>query len=172
LRKGSDKLNVDMEMMFEELGYKPIDEWTLEELAKGRPRNSDGTWRRGSRPKWITPRISAEIQRRLVIEGRSALGEHLGVAIKLMRDLMLDDTTDVFGRRVVSAQVRADAAKFIIDQVLGKSKQRVDIHTDESFRDILSKAMVVGGKPAHPVIDGELVDDEVNDDEEEDVGDS
>src|SRR5688572_29031807 len=36
-----------------ELLYKPMDEWDEEELARGRPRAADGTFR-GKSPSWIT----------------------------------------------------------------------------------------------------------------------
>jgi hypothetical protein len=44
------------EMMSEEefqALYKPVDEWDLEELSRGRPRNAKGEFR-GPAPKWIT----------------------------------------------------------------------------------------------------------------------
>src|SRR6478609_9046244 len=36
-----------------EIGWKPVEEWDDEELARGRPRNSLGTFT-GRKPGWVT----------------------------------------------------------------------------------------------------------------------
>src|SRR5690349_18056761 len=76
--------------------YKPLDEWDDEEVARGRPRGSDGTFR-GRRPQWLTPAIQAERQRRLRQLMVDELGTFAGDALRILHSHMTDDRRDVDG---------------------------------------------------------------------------
>jgi hypothetical protein len=169
LRRETDKFEEDLAMLAEETDYKPVSEWTLEELADGKPRNPDGTKRVGKRPRWITPKIHAEIRRRLLEDGFSRLAENLVPAIRTLADMLNDETYDMEGKPIVDAKTKVDIAKFIIEQVLGKARQRIDLGATASFRDFLAGALVTpDGKPAHPIVEGTIVSDDDEADEEYD----
>jgi hypothetical protein len=96
---------------------KPIEEWDDEELTRGRPRSSDGTFR-GSRPKWLTPALQAERQRRLRQLMSNELGTFAADALRVIHAVVMDDRRDDDGKLVVPASVRVDAAKYLVDQFI------------------------------------------------------
>lgn len=129
---------------------KPLEEWDLEELARGRPRDVEGFFR-GRAPAWITPAVRTEAARRLKLEAHTILAGNLALAIKVIVDLMTDEMTD--------DKLRADCAKFIIEHVIGKARQAVDVDFSEGSKGFLAKALVTRNKvtgrlvDAHPVVD-------------------
>ncbi len=70
--------------MLVEIGYKPVSEWDLEELGRGRPRNRNGSFAGGSAPKWLTPAIEAERRRRLKEAAHDALMAHTDAAMRVL----------------------------------------------------------------------------------------
>lgn len=159
IRHNSGKIST----AFEDL-YKPVEEWDMEELAKGRPRAVNGTWA-GSTPKWITPAIRDEAQRRLQTMGRSMLREQLFDAVKVVANLATDDETDDDGKPLVPASVRLQAATYLIDQVLGKPTAKVELDAGQNLKDMLAGALVLPGGASATVIEGELVNDEEDDED-------
>lgn len=159
----------DLGILFEQEGYKPVEEWDLEELSAGKPRGKNGLIPKTRRPMWITPKIHAEIRRRLLDEGFNNLATHLVPAIQTLSDMLANETYDMDGKPIVDARTKVDIAKFIIEQILGKARQRVDHSADPSFRDFLATALVLpGGSPAHPVVEGVIVSQDDEEDEEYD----
>ncbi len=159
-RKGRVRLDQAVDAMAEHHLYKPLEEWTLEELARGKPRNPDGTWRTGNL-KWITPAITREAKRRLLTEGFAELASHMGHAIKVLTDLMMCEELDDNGKPIVDNRTRMDAAKFIIEHVLGKPRQAIELDTQEGYKEFLASALVLtDGTAAHPVINGTVVEPE------------
>lgn len=140
--------------------YKPIDEWDWEELSKGRPRGADGKFS-GRKPEWITPTIQSEIRRRMQLLTEDELMTHAHSAIKVLVELMRDDTIDDFGKPAVPASVRVDAAKYVINHVIGTPKARVEIGSADPLRDLMGDVLVnPDGEASHIVIEGEVVEDE------------
>lgn len=168
LRRGHAKASTDMALL---ANYrKPIEEWDIEELAHGRPRNDHGDFR-GRPPVWITSIVMAEAKRRLRTMATDELAANVGDAIKVVTDLMNSDDRDDDGRLIVDARTRLDAAKFVVDHVLGKAKVRVDVDTGENLKQMLASALVMpdgkgGYIPAHPIIEGEVLEDDDDDDDE------
>jgi hypothetical protein len=150
-------LTEDIEMLAN--ARKPLAEWDLEELARGRPRGPKGFI--GRPPVWLSPAIRTEAGRRLKVEAYSLLSGHVEDAIKVLCDLMLNSVDD---------RIRADAAKFIIEHVIGKAKQQLDVEVGEGVKGMLARALVTRNKQtgelvdAHPVID--LTDADWSDEED------
>lgn len=114
---------------------KPLDQWDLEELARGKPRNKHGTFS-GKAPAWITPVVVQEIRRRLLETSYAELASHVGVAIKSLVNILTDDSVDADGNPIVSASLKLQAAKYIIDQTMGKAPQTIDVTgLDPSLQD-------------------------------------
>lgn len=158
IRNRAHPLAEDVEMLAN--STKPLEEWDLEELARGRPRNKEGDFR-GRTPIWITPAIRSEAQRRLKMEAHAYLSGHVADAIKVLADLMLN---------AEDPKLQADCAKFIIEHVVGKAKAHVDVELGEGVKGMLAKAVVTRDRTtgqlvdAHPIID--LTSDEWTDDDD------
>lgn len=135
--------------------HKPLDEWDYEELARGRPRNSDGSFG-GRVPAWITVKVQMEAKERLRKRAYGDLASHTNTAVKVLVDLMTD--TDVDRR------TRLDAAKYLLDQVLGKAKVFAELEGKLDVQAFVAEALVLDdGSPAHPVIEGTVVEEDGDD---------
>lgn len=125
--------------------YKPLEEWDEEELARGRPRAADGSFR-GSTPQWINRELHEAAMSRFkgIIEGQMR-GETVE-AMKLIHKVLTDDEVDEKGRPVVSAGTKLDAAKFLIEHVVGKPTQRVETDISVRLQGLLAMATVGPGQ--------------------------
>lgn len=142
---------------------KPVSEWTLEELQHGRPRHPTGGWK-GPRPKWITPIIQAEIRKRLREETIGKLVGHTGKAIKVLAEF-LDNEEE--------PNLRFKAAQLIIQYAAGEPEKQVTLSGNIQLQHMLASALVMpDGQPAHPVIEGTLVNTDQGDDEEDEDDDA
>lgn len=151
----------DIEMLYQ----KPIDEWDIEELARGRPRAKDGSFR-GVTPTWVTAAVAQEARKRLHSEAFSKMVAHADTAIRIVADLMISEEVDDKGKPIVDARTKLDAAKFVIEHILGKPKAVVEVEASDFTKQAIAAAIVLDdGQPEdHFVLEGDF---EVNDDEEE-----
>jgi hypothetical protein len=167
IRRANKTTRANMLMLANE--RKPLEEWDLEELARGRPRDKDGSFR-GATPKWITPVIVEESKRRLHIQALATMGSMVGDAIQVVHRIMMNDDVDDNGKPIVDTKTRLQAAMFIIEHVMGKPKQRVDVETGSMWKSMLAGALKIQTDDgdyvdAHPVID--LADEEWTDDDDD-----
>ena len=143
--------------------YKPLEEWDDEELARGRPRAEDGTFR-GVAPKWISRQIHEEAVRRFKEEATSNMRALVPKALDTIQQLIMDDSTDENGKPLVPPSVRLEAAKWTVEHLIGKPTQRQEIDISVRLQSILGAAMVTPGTDGQlmPAIDAESweVDDE------------
>lgn len=169
LRKSAQPFERDLEMLNQESGYKPVSEWDLEELSKGRPKNPNGSFRGGPAPRWLTSKIMVEIKTRLREEASFALSSQLGAALDCVKKIIDSEDVDDTGRPIVDAKTKLDAAKFIIEHTVGKAKALIEVDTTESYREFLAGALVLpSGASAHPVVEGTvLYESEVDDGDDE-----
>lgn len=161
IRRAHKKQDRDIELLSEVTAFKPVEEWDNEELSRGRCRNASGNFT-GRVPLWITPKVREEARKRLEGETLGKLAMELPHAIKVVKQLMVDEEVDHLGRPVVSAKTKLDAAKWLIETFIGKATQQVKIGADpDTLRSMLAGALVLDdGTMAHPVIDGEVTEDE------------
>lgn len=143
---------------------KPLEEWDTEELARGRPRDQNGNFT-GATPKWITPALVLEAKRRLQLRAFGDLSMAVGDAVKAVHKIIKSTDIDENGRPLVSTRDRLDAAKFVIEMVLGKAKQRVDIEAGDTLRAMLASALVM--PDGSPVIEGESWESTGDDNDDE-----
>lgn len=148
---------------------KRIEDWTLEELARGRP-YVDGKPMLGPTPKWMSPQVQMEVKRRLLDEIYGMLGEHLHLSVKVMADLLKSEELDDKGRPIVDPKTKFAAASFIIEHFTGKPKALVDIKVETAPQNAIAAAIVLDdGQPQdNMVVDGEIVEDEEEEEEVED----
>lgn len=146
---------------------KPMEEWDLEELARGRPRDKNGNFT-GVAPKWITRGMhekSIELFKEMM---RTDMRSHTVRAMEVLRDILDNDDYDEKGKPVVAAGVKADTAKFLIEHLLGKPTQPIEADISIKLQGILGSVLVQpselhnGYAPAssHRVLEGEIVEEE------------
>jgi hypothetical protein len=165
LRRREGKLGRDLELYVKHGGMKPLDEWDLEELSRGRPRDRNGQWG-GRGPGWVTPAVVKEAKRRLLDHAFGSLAGHADLAIKTIADLLKSKAVDDNGKPIVDSRTRLEAAKFVIEHIIGKPKATVEIGADDAVRQALARALVLDdGEDAHPVINGQFTEDEEDDDD-------
>jgi hypothetical protein len=153
-------LKADLDLL-----YKPIEEWDDEELARGRPRDSTGGWR-GKTPPWISKAYHEEIIRRFEKVIKSEMNAHTIEALSAIQNILENNKMDRRGRPMVPHAVKLDAAKFLVEHVLGKPKQRVESEVSVTLQGILGHAMVNPNlenfdeyQLTQGYIDAEVVDD-------------
>lgn len=122
-------------------GDHPIEEWDMEELARGRPRAKDGTFK-GRAPSFLDRSVHEQIVRRFETVVKSEMNNHTVDALKVVQAILTDESEDEKGRPKVSAGTKLDAAKFLIEHVIGKPKQRTETDISVKLQGILGHAMV------------------------------
>jgi hypothetical protein len=128
---------------FEQL-FKPLAEWSMAELAEGYPR-TDVTNKKLPRTATssmfrgeMRERVREELERRV----KTKLD---GLAIKATQSLsdVLDNSEiDGRGRPVVPASVKASAAQYVIDRMLGKPTQHVETDLSAKLTAVLGDVMM------------------------------
>jgi len=168
LRRKHAKFATDLDT-YQDVAYgKRIEDWDIQELAKGRPRNKNGTFS-GQSPKWITAAVVREAKRRLMEETFGTLAGHMDLAIATVVKLLKSKEVDDWGKPIVDARTKLAAATFIIENILGKPKALVEVDASDTVKQFLAAALVMDdGQPAHPVIDGQFTEEEEDDDDDPD----
>lgn len=126
--------------------YKPLDEWDLEELARGRPRDADGKFR-GRPPSYISREVHEKAMERFREMVRFEMNAHSVEAVKLLRKIMDEDDVDERGRPLVPYSTKLDAVKFLLEHVVGKPKQPVEADISVKLQGILGAALVIPSNP-------------------------
>jgi hypothetical protein len=140
--------------------YKPLEEWDEDEMAHGRPKAADGTFR-GRDPKWITRQVHEEAIRRFKDLSQAELRAIVPEALKQLRTIVTCDDTDEDGKRLVPMSTKLDAIKFTVEHLLGKPTARVEMDISARLQAMLGVALVnPDGQPAISVQSWEQSDDE------------
>ena len=119
--------------------YRPVEEWDEEELARGRPRAADGTFR-GKSPSWITREMHETAMSRFknIVEGR--MREETVTALSVVHSILTSEDTDEKDRPLVGAGTKLDAAKFLIEHAIGKPLQRTETDISVKLQGLLAMA--------------------------------
>lgn len=127
--------------------YKPLEEWDEEELARGRPRAKDGSFK-GASPGWISRKMHEDAMARFkgIVEGR--MREETVTALGVMHNILDNEDIDEKGRPVVSPSTKLDAAKFLLEHVVGKPTQHAEVDISVRLQALLATAT------AGPLADG------------------
>ena len=141
------KLNKLSQEEQEALWGKDIAEWDMEELAKGRPRASDGTFK-GRAPGFISRQLHEEITKRFETIVREEMNGHTVAALQVLGQVLEDDRLDVKGKPVTPPGTKVDVAKFLIEHIVGKPKVRTESDISVKLQGILGVAI------ANPTQDG------------------
>lgn len=125
----------------EVLYQKPIAEWDMEELARGRPKDKNGKFT-GPDPTWITKDLHEEMGKRFGQVIRTEMNQSTVIALVAMNDILENKDVDARGKPVVPPSVKASIAQYLLDHVVGKPKQRVEADINVKLQGLLASIMV------------------------------
>lgn len=125
----------------EALYRKPLSQWDVEELARGRPRNSNGNFM-GSAPAWLTRQMHEEAVTRFKAIVRERLNASTKDALDILDIIINNDEVDERGKPIVAASTKLDAIKFLVDHAVGKPTQRVEQDISVRLQGVLASAIV------------------------------
>jgi hypothetical protein len=134
--------------------YKPLDEWDAEELARGRPRNSQGNFS-GRPPQYVTRELHERAMEKFKTLIRSDMNAQSITALKTIQMVLESEEVDDKGKPIVPAASKMDAAKFLLEHIVGKPTQPTTTDVSVKLQGILGAVMVnpadLGGQyiPAH-----------------------
>lgn len=143
-RRAMRKLKSNPRMRLDEAyegTLKPLAEWDLEELARGRPRNERGTFE-GAAPAYVSRQITEEALERFKKVIREEMNSHTIIGLKTLAMVLDDDRVDHKGKPFVSANVKVDVAKFFLDHVVGKPVQPTTSEISVKLQGILGAVLV------------------------------
>lgn len=139
-RAGNTKKIRQLEKVIEAT-YKPLDQWDIEELARGRPRDSLGRFS-GPVPKYINRQVHEEAISRFKEISIADMRAIVPAAIQLAETLIQDTEMDDKGRWRTPASVRLDAAKWVVEHLIGKPTQRTEMDISVKLQGVLGNVMV------------------------------
>lgn len=125
----------------EHLYHKPVEEWDLQELAHGRPRNKAGHFS-GPAPQWVDRVVFEQAMEKYLAAVKTQMKATTVDALDVIRELIQNDDIDEKGRPFVPASTKLDAAKFLIEHVIGKPTQRIENDVSVKLQGILGQVMV------------------------------
>lgn len=131
---------------FEAWSGKPIEEWDIEELAKGRPRDARGGFR-GAPPKYMPRAVHERIAERFKMLVRDQMNANSVQALGVISNLLTNDEVDDKGKPIVPPGTKLDAAKWLVEHVIGKPVQPTTTDVSVKLQGILGSVMV------NPIID-------------------
>lgn len=152
-RRRGKRSEIMSDQEIEYLYQKPLDEWDMEELAHGRPRNSRGQFS-GPAPKWITAAVHEEAMEKYTAAVKTDMRATTKDALGVLNWIINNDEVDEKGKLVIPAGTKLDAAKFLIEHVVGKPTQRIESDVSVKLQGILGQVMVnpseiIGGKQSY-----------------------
>lgn len=120
---------------------KPIDEWDLEELARGRPRSASGGFQ-GKPMKFMPREVHERITERFKLVVKDQMNGLAVSALGVVRNLLEDANYDDKGKPLVPPSVRLDAAKWLVEHTIGKPVQPTTTDVSVKLQGILGAVMV------------------------------
>jgi hypothetical protein len=129
------------DLVISELYDKPLDDWDEEELARGRPRASDGTFS-GRPPRYVPRELHEEAVRRFQEHAQAELRGIVPKALETISSIVMDDRVDDKGRPVTPRAVQLQAAQWIVEHLVGKPKVRLEADISVRLQGILAEVMV------------------------------
>lgn len=150
-RRRAKRNEVMSDQELEYLYEKPVEEWDMQELAQGRPRNARGGFS-GPKPKWITATVHERAMERYTAAVKTDMKSTTVDALDTIRWIIQNEDVDDKGKPIVPASTKLEASKFLIEHVVGKPTQRIESDVSVKLQGILGQVMVnpndlIGGTP-------------------------
>lgn len=140
-RRKMKKNDIMSDLEMEYLYKKPVREWDLEELAHGRPRGKNNKFS-GGRPGWISASVHEEAMTQYTAAVKTSMRATTVDALGIIKMIINDRNTDDKGKPIVAASTKLEAAKFLIEHVVGKPTQRIENDVSVKLQGILGQVMV------------------------------
>jgi len=115
---------------------------TPEELARGRLRNADGSFR-GAPARWVPAEFHRECVRELMRRGKELYQINYIEAIESM--------TKIANSPAVEPAQRIKAAQFVIERIEGKVPEKLEVGVSEPWQEILTGIVATIDPSALPV---------------------
>jgi hypothetical protein len=141
LAQGSARQRTARQVQLHEQLYKPMSEWDAEELARGRPRDKGGAFR-GPAPGFLSRQVHEEAIKRFTDLVQSDMRAIIPTAIETVRYILEDDAVDKRGRPLVPMSTKLDAAKWVVEHLVGKPTLRVEADISVRLQSLLGTVMV------------------------------
>lgn len=131
-----------------------LSEWDEEELRRGRRRDKNGNFN-GRDPVVVPMAVHREMTKRALGDAQRIMQENLVAATTMLTELAISPTVD--------PKDKLAAIKMIMDRVMGKEVQKVEIGVDAPWQKALS-----GGIVSMETLEASATDGDIdNEDEEE-----
>lgn len=140
-RRKMQRKEVMTDQEMEHLYQKPIEDWDLEELARGRPRNAKGTFS-GPRPKWINAQVHEAAMERYKAAVKTDMRATTVDALEALKWILQNDDVDDKGKPIVPVGAKLDASKFLLEHVVGKPTQEIKADVSVKLQAILGQVLV------------------------------
>lgn len=137
--------------------HKPIEEWSLKELALGRPLPSDGSMPRGPKPKWVNMEVHEKAMELFVKAIKTSMNSNTIDAMSAINLILNDNNLDNRGKPLVSPSTKLDAAKFLIEHVVGKPTQHITQDISVRLQGLLGSVMVNPNEALASSMDGGML---------------
>src|SRR5262245_31642161 len=112
-------------------GLDNLEDWDDDELQRGQKRSRRGTWE-GRPPKVVPKALHDELVRRTLSKAHELLRDNLVGAVELLGTLIEGEDVD--------DAVKLKAATIIMDRVMGKAPDKVEVTVQKSpFEDSMGK---------------------------------
>jgi hypothetical protein len=156
---------------------KPFEEWDDEEIARGRPRDAIGGFR-GRTSRYVSREVHERAMERFKGLVRENMNHMTLDALTALRRIIGDEEEDRRGRPRVPANVKVQAATYLLDHIVGRPMQPTKSDISVKLQGILGTVMVnpseggglvagqVGSRalPAEITVEAEDLEDEDDDD--------
>lgn len=140
-RQGEKTTYQEYELAEKYAHRKPLEEWDSEELARGRPRNKNGSFS-GPKPAFVTMAVHEEAVEKFAQVIKTEMSVATISAVEQLNSILQNEETDYRGKPIVSASTKLDAAKFLIEHLVGKPKQRIESDVSIKLQNILGSVIV------------------------------
>jgi hypothetical protein len=115
-------------------GTEDLTLWSEEELIRGQKKGKNGRWT-GRKPKVVPAAVHQELTRRRMGQAYELLREDLVAAVQVLGQIVRDDDA--------ADRDRIKAAELIMDRVLGKATERVEVKLQpEPWEEVVVAAIV------------------------------
>lgn len=129
-------------------GAEDVSLWSDEELLRGQRKDRNGRWT-GRPPKVVPLAVHQELTRRRMSQAYELLREDLGSAVRLLIKVVKDENADT--------KDRIKSAELIINRVMGKAPERIEVTTRSRWEDALDAMLVMSDDD---IVEAELVEDD------------
>lgn len=115
------------------IGREDLSKWDMEELRRGRKRDKNGGWQ-GRDPVIVAKAVHDELVKRTLSQAEELMRSNLEAAVKMLTELAVADN--------VEPKDRLKAIDMIMNRVMGREPQRLEVQAEGKFEAALAHSIV------------------------------